>query len=311
MYELSETILAKYQVRKSRAQKAAFRAFLREALEAEGHAVTEESARFAGTNLIVGDLARAKYVFTAHYDTCAVLPVPNFLAPKNLPVSILYQVFLTAAVFGLVFAASFGVTLLLGGGAVAKMAAMAAALGMALLLFMGPANRHTANDNTSGVVVLTEALCSLPPENRHAAAFVFFDNEELGLLGSAHFNRLHGRRMQRKTLVNFDCVSDGDHILFVMGKKLRADPVRTRAMDEALVVPAGKTKEFAPSGRALYPSDQLHFSGAAGVVALGRMPLVGYYISRIHTPRDTRFDRVNIELLRQFVLRLAAPVLLA
>lgn len=309
MHELSETIFATWQVRKRKKQKAAFRCMLGEALRAQGYAVTEEHGRFSGTNVVVGDLSRARYVFSAHYDTCAVLPVPNFLAPKNIPISLLYQVFLVFVMFLVLLVVAFVISFPLyfflpDTPIVDTIAKSLPAIVVLALFFFGPANRHTANDNTSGVTVLTEALCSLPDEYKDKVAFVFFDNEELGLLGSAAFRQRHEKEMRGKTLVNFDCVSDGDYIMCVLGKALWPNEKDRAEMEAAFALPEGKTGECVSSRGVLYPSDQMHFPRGACVAAFKERRGVGYYINRIHTRRDTEFDRENIEALRLFVLRL-------
>ena len=96
MTRFSQEILEKWQVRKTRRQKAAFRRRLTDKLSAAGYPVFEERHGLtSGTvNVVVGDADRADLLFTAHYDTCAVLPFPNFIAPRNLFVSVLYQLFL-------------------------------------------------------------------------------------------------------------------------------------------------------------------------------------------------------------------------
>lgn len=307
MHVISDTILERYQVRKSRRQKAAFRAYLADALSPMGYTVAEEkSAIIASTNVIIGDVERAKYIFTAHYDTCAVLPVPNFIAPRNLLVTVLYQLFLMLLMFGISLGVGFVAWWIAGTITAYQIAAPLGMLFCLWWLLAGPANRHTANDNTSGVVVLVEAMATLPPEDREKVAFVLFDNEELGLLGSSFFKTKHGKAVRRKLLVNFDCVSDGDHMLFVLGKSLRKNAALLARMGGALALPEGKTSEFTPASKAFYPSDQQHFALAAGVAALKRMRGVGYYLDRIHTPRDTRFDEGNIDILRQFILNMAA-----
>ena len=94
MTEQSQEILENFQVRKSTGQKRAFRAWLRGELEGAGWAVTEESGRFSGTNVIAGDPEKAEVLFTAHYDTQAVLPIPNFLTPRNMGIYLIYQLLL-------------------------------------------------------------------------------------------------------------------------------------------------------------------------------------------------------------------------
>ncbi len=68
-------------------------------------------------------------------------------------------------------------------------------------------------------MVLFEIMSALSDAEREKAAFVFFDLEEMGLIGSASFASKHKKQMRDKPLINFDCVSDGNHFLFVLRKK--------------------------------------------------------------------------------------------
>lgn len=62
------------------------------------------------------------------------------------------------------------------------------------LVMIGPANKHNANDNTSGVVTLLEIARSLPESQRGKVCFVLFDLEEAGLIGSAAYRKAHKKR---------------------------------------------------------------------------------------------------------------------
>ena len=84
-------------------------------------------------------------------------------------------------------------------------------------LLDGPASRHTANDNTSGVITLLETALAMPEADREEVCFVFFDNEEKGLFGSAAFTKAHKKAKKETLNINFDCVSDGDFIQFFPG----------------------------------------------------------------------------------------------
>ena len=57
-------------------------------------------------------------------------------------------------------------------------------------------------------------------------------------------------------------------------------------------------------GFGFYPSDQARFNRGVGVCALKKKPVLGYYMDRIHTGRDTVLMEDNIVLLRDGVLRL-------
>ena len=97
-----QEILKSYQVRKTKNQKAAFEAYLKELLQQdEIHVEAMTFGMMNSRNLVVGDIAKAKAIFTAHYDTPAVMPVPNFITPCNFLIYLLYQVVLTLALFAI------------------------------------------------------------------------------------------------------------------------------------------------------------------------------------------------------------------
>lgn len=291
MTPLSRQILEHYQVRKTKKQKETFIRFLQSQLPQ----LQVETVGFPqNNNLILGDVATAKLLLTAHYDTCARMPVPNFITPLNGFLYVGYQVliilpFLALMVELLLLLNSLGVP-----PAVSYWVSYLAMLvGMFGVLMGGPANRHTANDNTSGVITLCELYAAMSEEERKQVAFVFFDNEENGLRGSAAFRRKHKQHAD-KLLLNFDCVSDGDMLLLAANKRVKA---RYGDLLEAAFAPrSGKTVRIATG--AIYPSDQAGFQLGVGIAALKKHRLVGYYMDRIHTRRDTVFMEENILFLR-------------
>lgn len=303
MTSQAQKVLEEMQVRKSSREKREFRAWLSGELKRLDWAVTEEHGFFAGHNVIAGDPEQAEVLFTAHYDTQAVLPVPNFITPRNLPVYFLYQLLLCLPLLLAVFAIGVGTAVL------ELPVGVGLALGYALCffflwwLFFGKANRHTANDNTSGVVTLLEIAAALPAEDRERVCLVFFDNEERGMLGSSHFAGKHKAVRQNALVLNFDCVSDGDFIQIFPSKALKKDADALQRLEAAFVGWGDKQVEVV-RGAGFYPSDNACFSRACGVCAL-KKGKVGYYMDRIHTNRDTVFQEENITLLRDGCLRLA------
>ncbi len=298
MTSFSQEILADWQIRKTKKQKTAFIEFLQSHIP---EAKVEEKGSVR--NIVIGDVDSAKIVCTAHYDTCAVMPIPNFITPKNLFIYIIYQLLLTALIFGIAILCGWGVSALGAEFLLAYWVALIVLWLLIVLIMAGPANKHTANDNTSGVITLCEIYAAMSPEQREKCAFVFFDQEETGLVGSSAFYKLHKQSMKDKLLVNFDCVSDGDHMLLVLRKKSYA---AFRESFERAFLPRGdKRIMIEKSSSAFYPSDQQHFPFGVGVAALKHSPVLGYYMDRIHTPRDTVFDERNIELLRDGTIRLS------
>ena len=85
-------VLREFPVRKSKKQKQAFRAAVRSYGEGLGYPVTEEKAPFGARNVLFGDPDKADFLVTAHYDTPARLPFPNFITPQNMAVYLAYQI---------------------------------------------------------------------------------------------------------------------------------------------------------------------------------------------------------------------------
>ena len=300
MTELSNTILEKYQIRKTKKQKTAFIEFM----SGQIPDLKVEAGGFGSNrNLVVGDVATAKTVLTAHYDTCAVMPFPNLIFPKNIPLSFLYgflislPLLVSIAASGLLFNTLAENSVISGDMAFwfieLSLIVLCAAF-FAIMLF-GKPNRHTANDNTSGVILLCELYASMSDEQRQNTALVFFDNEEAGLLGSAYFRKLHGKEMQNKLLINFDCIADGDYLLIIPNRK--AQTLFGENLADSFGSTEEKTVSTVKSSRVFYPSDQSGFAISVGVAAFKCSKFFGLYLDRIHTPRDTVTDERNIKLL--------------
>ena len=309
MTEQSNKIMAGMQVRKSKKQKADFRAWLCGELEAAGYAPRVEKG-FAARNVVAGDPERAKVLLTAHYDTQPVLPVPNFITPRNLFFFVLYQVAIVLPLF-IVVAVVEGLLFSFAPEAALWWLMPLASVGICAFfiwwLMDGKANQHTANDNTSGVLTLLETALALPPEHRDRVCFVFFDNEEKGMFGSAAFAKKHKQAKKNATVLNFDCVGDGDSIQFFPQRKLKKDAAALERIEAAFLPAAGKDVQVV-RGFSLYPSDNANFKRGAGVCALKYKKVVGYYMDRIHTSKDTVLDEANIALLRDGALRYIAAL---
>lgn len=299
MTELTQEILQNYQIRKTKAQKTAFIELMRAHFP---ELQVETGGAFKSRNLVIGDVKTAKAVFTAHYDTCAVLPFPNFITPKNPLVFLLYNLLICIPLFVVMVAVSAGLMLLTDSFWVAWLGMLAVFAGFFWIMVGGKPNAHTVNDNTSGVVTLCEILQSMTAEERQHAAFVFFDFEEAGMFGSSLFYKMHKAEMKGKLLVNFDCVSDGNNLLIIRSKKARKR--YDDAICAAFLPEAGKNILLDKSATTLYPSDQMQFPCHVGVAALKRARFIGLYMDRIHTKRDTQFDPGNIEYLSESARRL-------
>ncbi len=306
MTRTTNILLEKYQIRKSRTQKEAFRIWLTDILKREGYSAQVESGGsiVKSDNVIVGDPEHAHVIFTAHYDTCAALLFPNFITPHNFLLYLLYQILIVIPMF----AVAIGAEILLLAAWDNCPIWLAMLVVYAVLIFSvwwimdGPSNKHTSNDNTSGVITLIEIALALPKEDRNAVAFIFFDNEEKGLLGSSLYKKMHGNIARNTLVINYDCVSDGDHIHLFPSKKVKQDHQTMALLEKHFTSADNKTVKVV-RGFGFYPSDQKAFLWGIGVAALHKSR-VGYWLGRIHTKHDTVLDKENILLLKEQSLSL-------
>lgn len=300
--EKAMDVLERFPVRKSKKQKECFRSAVSEYVTGKGYPVTIEQGSFGAKNIVIGDPENAKYLITAHYDTCARMPVPNLITPKSLPLFVLYQLFVTA----LMLAASLAVGFLVGwfaGFFTGYMVFMVVLWALIILMMIGPANPSNANDNTSGVVTVLEILSSLPENQRSKVCFILFDLEEAGLIGSSGYRKKHKKASDTQIILNLDCVGEGDTIYFFPTAKMKKDAAKLSAMDQIAGRVGKKSILIHKKGFAIYPSDQGHFPYGFGICALNKSRF-GLYLSRIHTSKDTILDTTNVNILRAALITL-------
>ena len=318
MTDIAKTVLDTYQIRKTKKQKTKFIEYVTDFAEKRGYACHVEKGTFGARNIVVGSPDTASVIYTAHYDTCPVLLFPNFITPKKIIFYLLYQLFIVVVAISAMLAAGFGLGWLVGALAsllhvtddgflflVSRIVGLGCYVALLALLVAGPANRHTANDNTSGVVTLLTVMDQMPEADRNKVACVFFDLEETGLFGSASFASKHKVIRKNTLLINFDCVSDGKRILLAVQKGARHYvPLLEKSFsgDERFSVEVRSKGVF-------YPSDQMNFKCGVGVASLTYSKwLRTEYMDRIHTGRDVIFEEENIAFLADCAVSLVGQM---
>ena len=302
MTSTTKEIFGKYEIRKSKKQKTAFIQWLTPVLEKAGYPVAVEKGSFGARNIVIGDVKTASVIYTAHYDTCAVMPFPNFITPKSIFIYILYQLVICIPIFALIGLGTWLARLI--DPAFALLGYWVSFLAVMGVMTCGPANKHTANDNTSGTTAIIDLALAMPEELRGKAAFVLFDLEESGLLGSSSFASRHKQEMKETLLVNLDCVSDGETMLFVLKKGAHKHlPLLKEVFTDSDSVKA----DFATKGY-VYPSDQANFKCGVGVASLKKTKGGLLYMDKIHTARDTVYREENIAYLVDGCIRLTEKV---
>lgn len=289
-------VLEQFPVRKSKKQKRAFRDAVQSYVTGLGYECTIEKGSLGVHNIVIGDPENAKYVITAHYDTCARMILPNIVTPTNQLLFLLYQILIIALIAVPSIAA--GAFTALISAELSALVAMTVYWILLILMLAGPANPTNANDNTSGVITILEIMRTLPENQRHKACFVFFDLEEAGLLGSFDYRKKHKGATEQQLILNMDCVGDGDYLIIFPNKKLRKDKKKLSSLYKSCGYFGSKSLVVYEKSGAIYPSDQANFPYGAAIAAFHKRKWVGLYYSRIHTHRDTILDETNVNILR-------------
>lgn len=168
---------------------------------------------------------------------------------------------------------------------------------------------HGATDNAGSSVILTtiaESLMAQPPAGR--VTLVWFDMEELGLIGSQKYIEAHpGDRVS--AMLNLDVNAYGDTLIFGSSRgDANAAPRKAvletcAALDANCVglvqMPPGDDRSFVKAGipavsLAILPALEAHqvwllMSGPDSGLAPGKMPAI---MTTLHTPADT-IDKVD------------------
>ena len=309
MTQTTKEIFEKYQVRKTKKQKTAFIEYVKEIAERYGYDFKVENGSFGARNIIIGNPDTAKVLYTAHYDTCARLPFPNFITPKNFLIYLLYQFFIVGIflvfAFAIVFLSGLVLSFLpINEDVYYKIISILPQIIYLVLLYLllgGPANKNTANDNTSGVTTILNIVEELPQDQKSNVAFVLFDLEEVGLFGSSSFASKHKTIKKNTLVINFDCVSDGETILFALKRTTKK---YAELLEKAFVSTPDVAVDITKS--AFYPSDNASFRGGIGVAALKKSKLFStLYMDRIHTKKDVIYREENIQFLTDGAIKLA------
>lgn len=302
--DFSQELFDKYQVRKTKKQKTDFINFMLNRFPA---AKVERGGMMNSRNIVIGDAQNAEYIVTAHYDTCARLPFPNFIAPRNIP----FFIFMQSMIFVLVVAIVSGLIIGLGylfdlipffaeNPSFSFCISLIISMIPLLIIFGGPANKHNANDNTSGVITLIEMMNVIPQELHNKVAFVFFDNEENGLVGASLYKKQHKNSVKNQLIINLDCVADGDNIMICVNKK--ANEKYSKKVSDNFLSTSEKEVFITKASSTIYPSDQMLFPCTIAIASLKKNKVIGYYMDKIHTNKDTNFDKRNIKYLRDTII---------
>lgn len=307
MTQTTKEIFEKYEIRKTKAQKTAFIDYIKSVCKQHNYDVKIEGKKEEIRNIVVGDPDKAEVLYTAHYDTCAKSPFPIINTPKSIGLYILVQILTILPILLIASCVALGFGFLSSRITLDPILSFTisyvgflALISLYFLWILGPTNKHTANDNTSGVTTLLDIMTTLPNELRDKVCFVFFDLEEVGMIGSSNFAKLHKDTIKDKLVLNFDCVSDGDTMFFGIKKTAHK---YTDLIEKSFVSNDKFTVDIAKKNF-IYTSDNMAFKGGVGVASLNKTKRGILYMNKIHTKKDTVYNEENIEFLVDGAIKL-------
>ena len=286
----------KFPIRKTEEQKDSFRKYVvAKAIENGANARVEKLDKH--NNVVIGDPQTAKTVFTAHYDTPCASLFPNLMMPRNKGLAYLYQfviIFIFLAI-ALTPAVIVGMNIFQSELAYAGIF-LVLYFGLFFLCFKTFTNKHNANDNTSGVATILTLIEKLSSEQLEKVAFILFDNEEKGLLGAKAYSKAHNTQIQDKLLINFDCVANGNNVIFIAKPKAETNPCYA-LVKESFNKTEDFNVKFYPLKGSVSNSDYKKFEQGVCCVACKKSKKGILYTPYIHTKKDVVADCKNIEFL--------------
>ena len=306
MNEFAARIERDFPLRRKEKEKMEFRTWLVHTLKELGYTPkleSGESALAAGgsvTNVVVGDIDKAKIVLAAHYDTGVREILPPLICPTRPLTFLLYQALFPLLLVAGSFLLSLAVTFPLN---LPGMMLPLFLLLLAVALFYpkyGPDEKNNRNANTSGVVTLLEVAKTLTPRYRGEVCFLFLDGGTQTGKGAKRLRRAYPRLKEKPVFV-VDCVGEGDELLVLPSKATRWDGDLLDAISENFVNGEKKTCFLKTDGQIIFPSDNRVFPHSTAVCACKKVAGFG----RCILPRGTgEIDEENVALLREGLCRL-------
>ena len=296
-------ICSLFPIRRTKEQKSAFFDYV--SGEFEPNRVKKDILEKEHENIVIGDIESAKVIFTAHYDTPATSLVPNLMLPANKFINYLYHLGYPLILALLSLAVAFGIGRLLS---LELYYTVALYLVIYFVAFFAATrmvtNKNNVNDNSSGVATVISLAKQI---NKREVAFVLFDNEEKGLLGSKAMSKAYKDLLKDKTVINFDCVANGNEIIFIV-KKGAEESEEYAILKNSLIAKEGFNLHFLPFKGSASNSDYKNFERGIGVMACTKGKFVKFYTDKIHTNKDTVGREENVSYIVEQMLNFVSEL---
>ncbi len=293
MQKFFERITREYPLRRKSQEKENMRTFLVGQSRTLGYDAKLSSRRRA-TNVVVGDMEKAKIVLCARYDTGLRELLPQFICPTRPVTYFLYQALTPVLMLLVSFILSFALTFAIQRPALTLPLFVVLLLGMLMYLRFGPSETRTANGNTSGVAALLGVMESLTPRHRGTVALAFLD------AGGGKALKANFPSLREKAVINVECIGCGDEILILPSKYTRWNGELLDAINECFENTETKTCFLKTDGLVYYPSENRAFRYNSAICACKKVAGFGRFVKQL----SSEIDEENLEVVRKGLVKL-------
>jgi hypothetical protein len=285
-----------FPIRFKKAQKEAFLNEIEQELQTRAYQTQRLTLKALLKNrILISECEKPQVIFLAHIDTPTIAPF--WMSPlfKFLGHTRQYHglILLLVIIYGPSLLANFFPEWAPVLKTVTNMLLLIFSLSLISLFIPNPHNRE---DNTSGVISLLALADWLKdkPELKQHVQFAFLDNEELGLLGSTGLRsywQQQGHPYQNAAIICLDCVTRGKIPLIVHHKN---DAIAGKVAPH---IQAHLPQTQVLNLKHLPLSDNYVFKELGAIdISFADISTIpgGYYIPRIHVPKDNDFSAENL-----------------
>ncbi|CEH32838.1 Peptidase M20, dimerisation domain [Romboutsia lituseburensis] len=276
--DIMSNLKSKYGIRFRRNQKLDFIKYAQNIFRQMGYKTyVQEKVElseyvFLNQNLIIGDIEKAKVIMCAHYDT----PFRSLHRYKIIyGKKMLKRDIIKGGIAILAYLIFIGILLIL------LNCPTTIYLIVITLFILSVPNKENLNDNTSGVLTIFKIAAELKELNSSKVAFILFDNEEWGLIGSKVF-KIQNKDVDNKLFINFDCVGVGDNIVITGDKDSICEAKKIGGNKKGI---KGKNILVKEMDLSKANSDERRFKNRIRFATFHRNKHEQLYINNIHTKK--------------------------
>jgi Zn-dependent M28 family amino/carboxypeptidase len=178
---------------------------------------------------------------------------------------------------------------------------MVAYYGMFFGIMRGFTYKYNYNDNTSGVATVLSIIDKVTSKRLSDFAFILFDNEEKGKKGSAAYFKDHKDEMKERFLINFDCVGNGENIIFI-AQEGAINSQEFKQLKGTFENTDEFTLDFCTHKEAQSNSDHKNFPCGVACIACKKSKNGILYTPNIHTNKDVIAYNSNIDYIAKNIV---------